>query len=238
MFPELQDYGIILLCAALFGFIILEIYNTGRDLGIPNFYKSHVEQIFHYISVAILVFSYSLVAIYVLLTFSNQENVFTNIVKVFFTSLERSHELGIISTESYGTILKFLIYSTMFAFYYTIFYVIVLILGIFSRYNSMLRTYVYLKGKNEPSKFVRLITETDDFFFFEKEEVFRLNLWEAIRKEDIVRIETITGHTRFNIMYEKLINWIRKKITRKQKTADKIVGSEEEGGKEEKEEGK
>jgi len=54
MFPELQDYGIIFLCVALFGFIILDIYKTGRDLGIPNFYKSYIEQIFHYISVAIL----------------------------------------------------------------------------------------------------------------------------------------------------------------------------------------
>jgi hypothetical protein len=237
MFPELQDYGIIFLCVALFGFIILDIYKTGRDLGIPNFYKSHIEQFFHYISVAILVFSYSLVAIsFILLTAPNQENVFTNIVKIFFTFFERSHELGIISTESYEAILKFFIYSAFFSIYYLIFYSIVLILGLFSRYNSRLRTNVYLKGKNEPIKFVGLITETDDFFFFEKEEGFQLNLWKAIRKDDIACVETITAPTRFNIMGEKLINWIRKKLTRKQKTADKIVGSEEERGEEKKDE--
>ena len=122
-----------------------------------------------------------------------------------------------------------------FSIYYIIFYCIVFTLGLFSRYNSMLRTNVYLKGKNEPVKFVSLITETDDFFFFEKEGL-RLNLWEAIRKDDIVRIETITAPTRFNIMGEKLINWIRKKLPSEQKTADKIVGSEEEGGEEKKDE--
>jgi len=233
MFPELQDYGIIFLCVALFGFIILDIYRTGRDLGIPNFYKSYIEQIFHCISVAILAFSFSLVAIFLLLKAPNQENVFTNIVKAFFTAFERSQELGIISTESYEIILKFFIYSVYFSIVYIPFYAIVLGLGLVSRYNSKLRTNVYLKGKNEPIRFVSLITVTDDFFFFEKEGR-QLNLWEAIRKEDIIRIETITAPTRFSIMYKELIDWIRKKLSSKQKTADKIVGSEEEGGRREK----
>jgi len=183
------------------------------------------------------VFSFSLVVIFLLLTAQNQENFFTNIVKAFFTVLERSHELGVISAEGYETIIKFFIYSAFFSFYYIIFYCIVFILGLFSRYNSMLRTNVYLQGKKEPIKFVSLITETDDFFFFEKEGL-QLNLWEAIRKDDIVRVETITGQSRFNIMGEKLVNGMRKKSHSKQKTADKIVGSEEKKDEEEKEEGK
>jgi len=43
MFPELQDYGLIFLLLAVFGFIVLDIFKTGQQWGIPNFYKSNIE---------------------------------------------------------------------------------------------------------------------------------------------------------------------------------------------------
>ena len=99
-------------------------------------------------------------------------------------------------------ILKVFAFSAFFAFNYIILYSILLALGIFSRFNSMLRTNVYLKGKTEPIRFVNLITETNDFFFFEKEE--GINLWEAIRRENIERIETIKSSTKFEIILTNL----------------------------------
>lgn len=202
MIPDLQDYGIIFLSIAIFGFIVLDIYKTGQGLGIPFYFRTHLEKIFHYISVAVLLFSFSLVFMSLILTAPNQENIFTNIVKAFFATFQRSHELGIISDESYIVILKVFAFSAFFAFNYIILYFILLALGIFSRFNSMLRTNVYLKGKNEPIRFVNLITETNDFFFFEKEE--GINLWEAIRRENIERIETIKSSTKFEIILTNL----------------------------------
>lgn len=208
MIPDLQDYGIIFLSIAIFGFIVLDIYKTGQGLGIPFYFKSNLEKIFHYISVTVLLFSFSLVIINMLLiTAPNQDNFFINFIKSFFDVFQRSHEFGFISDESYIIILKFFAFSNFFAVNYIILYFILLVLGIFSRYNSMLRTNVYLKEKTVPLRFVKLITETEDFFFFEKEE--KINLWEAIRRENIDRIETITSSTKFEIIFTNLIKSIQ-----------------------------
>ena len=142
-----------------------------------------------------------------LITAPNQENFFINFIKSFFDVFQRSHEFGFISDESYIIILKFFAFSNFFAVNYIILYFILLVLGIFSRYNSMLRTNVYLKEKTVPLRFVKLITETEDFFFFEKEE--KINLWEAIRRENIDRIETITSSTKFEIIFTNLIKSIQ-----------------------------
>ena len=214
MFPEVQDYGIIFILLAVFGFIILDTYKTGRDFGIPDIYKSTIDHFFHYISVAFIVSSLLVVLIALLLTAPDQENVFTNVVKAFFTGLERAHELEIINTENYETILNVFIYYSFFAPIYIIFYFFALILGLLSRYTSNFWINVHFKENTEPIKFVGIITETEDFFFFEKEE---FNKWEAVRKDDIVRIERITAPARVEILMDKIL----KKLRSRKKPTDK-----------------
>jgi hypothetical protein len=199
MFPDLQDYGLIFVSLAVFGFIILDIFKTGQYWGIPNFYKSNIEKFFHYVSTAILFLSFSLVFIGLALSSPNQENTITKFIKGFFTVFDKIHESGIVSDGSYTIVLKIFAISSFFAFIYIIIYFIVFFSGIYLQLGKAIQLNVFLRDKSEPVKFAGFVSESDDFFFFLK--MNGINLWEAIRKEDIARIETIKTRS-------QLENWI------------------------------
>lgn len=202
MFPELQDYGLIFVSLAVFGFIILDIFKTGQYWGIPNFYKSNIEKFFHYfhyVSTAILFLSFSLVFIGLSISSPNQENTITKFIKGFFTVFDKIHESGFVSDGSYTIVLKIFAISSFFAFIYIILYFIVFFSGIYLQLGSAIQLNVFLRNQIEPKKFAGFVSESDDFFFFLK--INGINLWEAIRKEDIERIETIKARS-------QLENWI------------------------------
>lgn len=189
MFPDLQDYGLIFISLAVFGFIVLDIYKTGQYLGIPDFYKSNIEKFFHYISIAILVLSFSLFFIAFVITAPNQGNIITESVIEFFYIYEKIYESGVIREESYITSLNIYLLATYFAVIYIVAYVFIFSFGLFIHYFRTIQLNVFLVGKREPIKFAGLLSESDDFFYFLK--TGRINLWEAIRKDDISRIETV-----------------------------------------------
>lgn len=213
MFPELQDYGLIFLLLAVFGFIVLDIFKTGQQWGIPNFYKSNIEIFFHYISTAILVLSFIFVFIGLALGSPNPDNVITKFIKDIFNLFDKMHELGFISDGSIMIIGKILVYSTIFAFFYIMLYVVVFYLGIYFRISSAIQLNVFFKdNQSNPKKFSGFITETDDFFFFLKNE--GINLWEAVRKDDIAGIETIKERPRLDNWIFGLITWILKIVNK------------------------
>lgn len=195
MFPDLQDYGLIFISLAVFGFIILDIYNTGKYWSIPDFYKSNIEKFFHYISIAILVLSFSLVIIGWVITASNQGNIITESVKEFFYTFKKMYEIGIISEESYIASLKIYIFASYVAVVYIIAYIFIFLFGLFIHYLRTIQLNVFLVGKSEPIKFAGLLSESDDFFYFLK--MGGINLWEAIRKDDISRIETVHAPSQY-----------------------------------------
>ena len=58
--------------------------------------------------------------------------------------------------------------------------------------------------------FSSLITESDDFFFFLKDD--GTNLWKAIRKDDVLGFERIVGRSRLGIWGQDLIQSLRNQI--------------------------
>lgn len=213
MFPELQDYGLIFLLLAVFGFIVLDIFKTGQQWGIPNFYKSNIEIFFHYVSTAILVLSFIFVLIGLALSSPNPDNVITKFIIDIFNIFDKIHELGLISDGSIMMIGKILVFSTFFAFLYIFLYFVVFYLGVYFRISSAIQLNVFLKdNQSNHKKFSGLITETDDFFFFLKNE--GINLWEAVRKDDIAGIETIKGRPRLDNWIFGLIIWIKKIVNK------------------------
>lgn len=221
MFPELQNYGLIFLLLAVFGFIILDIFKTGQQWGIPNFYKSNIEIFFHYVSTAILVLSFIFVFIGLAISSPNPDNAITNFLKDIFNIFDKIHEFGLISDGSIMIIGQILVFSTFFSFLYIILYGVVFYLGVFFRISSAIQLNVFLKDnqRSNPKNFSGLITENDDFFFFLKNE--GINLWEAVRKDDIAGIETIKGRPRLDnwifgliIGIQKIVNKLRIRLKR------------------------
>lgn len=206
MFPELQDYGLIFVSLAVFGFIILDIFKTGQYRGIPNFYRTTVEKFFHYVSTAILALSVILVLIGISLTAPNRENTIAEFIKGFFDIFDKFHEFGIVSDEGYSVAINIFALASLFAFIYIILYAIIFYMGIYYRIINTIQLSVFLRNRSEPIKFAGLITESDDFFFFLKKEGF--NLWEAIRKDDITRIDTIKVHSALDRWIMDKVNWV------------------------------
>ncbi len=215
MFPELQDYGLIFVSLAVFGFIILDIFKTGQYWGIPDFYKSNIEKFFHYVSTAVLFLSFALVFIGLAISSPNQENAITKFVKGIFTIFDKFRELGILSDDSYTIVVKIVAFSSFFAFLYILLYGFVFFSGLYIRLGSAIQLNVFLKEKNEPIKFTSLITESDDFLFFIKNE--GINLWEAIRKDDIVRIETVKARSRLENWISDLIYSVKVYFTKRRR---------------------
>lgn len=124
MLSELQDYGLIFILLAVFGFIILDIFKTGQYWGIPDFYKSNIEKFFHYISTAILFLSFSLVFLVLTISSPNQENAITKFAKSFLTIFDKFHELGILTNDSYALVVRVVVFSSFFLPFFISFYIL------------------------------------------------------------------------------------------------------------------
>lgn len=182
LFDILEDYGLILLALAAFGFMVSDAFKMGRYWGIP-IYRNDIEKVFHYISNAIT----AIIVIFVMFLYFLINYPKNLLIENFGTYIQK---VGI--TEN---ILIGLFY---FTFIYIIFYIFAIGVGFWLstifHYIKALWINVYLIDNKEPKKFAGFITESKDFFFFQKNEL----LWEAIRKDQIVRIETIQAKGRIN----------------------------------------
>ena len=211
MFPELQDYGLIFAFLAVFGFIVSDIYKTGQYYGIPNFYKSSVEKILHYISTAILVLSFILVFMWLSILSPNKENAITKFVNELISIVGEIIEIGIMGGENNIIIVQIFGSASLLAFFYIFIYTIVFLSGAFIQKMNVIHLNVFLKSDpNKAKPFSSLIKESDDFFFFLKDD--GTNLWKAIRKEDVSSFERIVGRSRFGIWGQDLIQSLRNQI--------------------------
>ncbi|MGB8217785.1 MAG: hypothetical protein WCE94_10840 [Candidatus Methanoperedens sp.] len=173
---QLQDYGLILLAFAAFGFIVSDAFKMGRSWGIP-IYRNDIEKIFHYISNAIS----AIIVIFVVILYFVLKYFQSPLIKDFISYIQT---VGITETFIEGLFFFTLIYSVL--------YISAVIAGLYMKvifhYIKGLMINVYLTGETEPEKFAGLITESKDFFFFQKDDIA---LWVAIKKDQIVRMETI-----------------------------------------------
>lgn len=176
---QLEDYGLILLALAAFGFIVSDAYNMGRYWGIP-INRNDIEKVFHYIANGII----AIVVIFVMFLYFII-NYPISPVTVDFTSYIQ--KVGITSDILLGLFYFTLIYSVL----YILTFLVGFYLSLVFHYIKALWINVYFID-NTNKKFAGFITESKDFFFFQKDEL----LWEAIRKDRIMRIETIKDKSR------------------------------------------
>lgn len=188
MFSELQDFGLIIIFLSAFGFIVVDAFRIGRYWGIPDLYRSNIERIFHYLSIAILAII-GVIFVFTFLIAKYPSDFIVRNVSIFFLKLG-------LTDENYITLFSL-------SFMYLFFYSIAFLLGMgFSYLRAIWIDVSFLeKGEVKTKTFAGLITESNDFYFFEKEDNM---LWEAIRKNDIIRMERIRKSSRFIRDFKKL----------------------------------
>ncbi len=85
MLEFLGELGIVFILLALFGFIIKDAFQFGLTLKPPSLYKTYILSLFHYVSIALYVLSFSTALFIMILASPNQENMITS----FFNSILR-----------------------------------------------------------------------------------------------------------------------------------------------------
>ncbi len=197
MFSEIQDFGLILISLAAFGFIVTDAFKTGLHWRVPDMYRNNSEKIFHYVSNAFLTVFALLSVLGIVFFIFNYYFPQDPFVTIFNNSFKK---LGF-TNEIYPV-------AIVLSWFYTIFYMIAVILGISSRYLNDIWINVFISNEENPIVFKGFISETEDFFFFEKEEGI---LVEAIRKDKIERIESIFTTSSFRRDWNSLLNRLRKR---------------------------
>jgi hypothetical protein len=197
MFSEIQDFGLILISLAALGFIVTDAFKTGLYWRVPDMYRNNPDKIFHYVSNAFLTI-FALLSVLGLVFFNLNiyfsQDPFINIFNNFFKDL--------------GFTNKTYIVASILSCFYILFYIFVFMLGVSSRYLNDIWINVFISNEEKPRVFKGFISETDDFFFFEKEEGI---LVEAIRKDKIERIESIYTTSSFRKEWNGLLNRLRKR---------------------------
>lgn len=169
-------YSIILIGFAIFGFILYDIMKTGQHAGIPNPYKTDIDFFFHYVSTGLLGISIFILILVIPL------NGF--VVRSFDVFLQQA----IFDEATLLDIAKLLAIGAYLSMGYIIFYMSIFLIGVYFRFTNGIWVKVEFNG-DENKTFNRFICESDDFYFFEDKENFRL--WEGRKKTDIKRMTAV-----------------------------------------------
>jgi hypothetical protein len=210
MIFDFLSYGFLFIILAIFGFVIKDIVNLSQYWNFPDDYKSDTERFFNYISTAILIIAFATVLLTPSFT-SKEPGVAYNFLNVTANTITNLHQMNYISNETYSGIIEdfslSLVGIIIFSWVYIFIYVIAFSYGLILRYSKAYGVSVVLKSNPEtPEIFRELIRESDEFFFFEKDS--GINLWTAIKKEDIIRMEMVDLPTRSNKILMKIGNKI------------------------------
>jgi hypothetical protein len=184
-------YSIILIGLAFSGFIISHMFSLGQHAGIPNPYKSDLEVFFHHVSVGLL----GIAILILILAFP--------LIKFVQASGETFLELGILDQDSATSFIKIFAVLVYFSMGYLILFGVIFYCGVFARFGNAIWIEVEFTD-NTKKKFNRYICESDDYYYFEDKDQFRL--WEGIKKSDVIRISGLQGESRITL-------WMRDAVT-------------------------
>lgn len=208
MFPELTGLGLTFVVIAIFGYIISDTFKSVRNLGIPDTYRGDLENFFHYFSKGIIALSFLIFVTFSALASPNPENLITKSLYEFINVFEKFHEMGIVSDYYYTLIPKIYILAVFPSIALLIIWMITFFSSLFLKFSQGFGVKVFLKGKEQPLEALDLISETDQFFYISKQG----NLWAAIRKDNIERIEAVHTPSLFDTMLQKSILKIIERI--------------------------
>jgi len=213
---DFLNFGFLFIVLALFGFVVKDIVNLSQYWNFPDDYKSDTERFFNYISTALLIIAFATILLSPFII-SKDPNIVNNFLNATSTSVNTLHDSQYISDETYAGIIQntslAILGVVIFSYLYIFIYLIAFFFGVLLRYTKAYGVNVFLKSDpNSPVPFRELIRESEQFFFFEK--MGGLNMWVAIRKEDVVRMDMITSPSRAENFCSNLNNILSQKFPR------------------------
>jgi len=187
---DLIDFGFLIISLAVIGYILKDAFFFYRKYTTPYELQKGEDRIFSYISIAILVISFVWLGILVIL--KNEPGYLQNIQPIL-EGFQTILDMKLISAEQISISLfyfiSFLYLFTILAFF------IALVLGIAFVYIDRNAISVTLSENSDTGKeFKRIICESEDFVYVESLDNFRN--WEAIRKDEIKKINNIIVDSR------------------------------------------
>jgi hypothetical protein len=184
----LPEIGIIFFVLALFGFILHDAFNSGFSPKPHNLYHSYVLTIFHYVSIALFVLSFSVSLFIMILAAPNQNNAITQFFNMIFQTIQNFENQHLLDAGFTKTVTNDLILSFFPAFFYFVVISIVMFSGNLTRFLNKIWVKVWLSD-TEFKEFPKIISDDDNFFYFVHPE--NVTFWTAIRKSDIKQIEVV-----------------------------------------------
>jgi len=207
---NLIDYSIIVIGLAIFGFLIRDNFYLYRKYCKPYELKNSTDNLFSNISLAIFIIACCLITINMFIL-PNPELL--HIFEPTLTDFETLVEHGIITqSELFAYISTIIFYGKIliiFSYIYVIVIFITMVVGLIAVYIDLKGVKVFFNGPENSKEYKRIICESNDFVYLEKFENFRE--WEAIKKSDILKIESIETKSRFDrYIIKKFSDFINK----------------------------
>jgi hypothetical protein len=196
---DLIDYGIIIIILAVMGYALKDAFYFYRKFSIPYEVKDQGDQLYGYISLALLILFVCL-GLFAQVLKSNPDMAISFFTP-FFQGLESiTSGIGMSNTEVSSYFANILISFYLFNWFVVFFALaigIAMILGLISIYLDTIAIEVqFIDSKQPPKVYKRIIVESDYFFYFEIIEDFRN--WESVRKNEILTIKRIFTKSKFD----------------------------------------
>jgi|GEM_PF-4901566 len=188
---DLIDISFIIIAIAIIGFIAKDSFYLSRRSNVPYELRDESEKLFSNITIGILIISVCwMLIITLVLPIPDLANA---LVRPIFDQMVKLANTGIISPEMVNeTIKNIIIFGNFLSIASLIFIGLIFvstIAGIIAMYMDKRAILVTLTNNRESLKFLRIIKESEDYFYFQSLKNFRQ--WEAIPKTEVLRIKNI-----------------------------------------------
>jgi len=193
MLDFLPDLGLAFLGLAFFGFILKDSFNWEVTIKPPTMYKSYVSTIFHFVSIALYVIAVLIVFIVVFLAAPNQNNPFSQFLGALLQIAQGFENAGGVQHGFTLSIKNGLALAFFPAFFYVAIVSLTVIAGRYIRFINP--NWVKIELKDETREYPKIIADDDIFFYFEQPD--NSDLWEAVKKVDIQKMEIVKHPSKF-----------------------------------------
>jgi hypothetical protein len=193
MFEFLPDLGLAFLGLAFFGFVLKDSFNWEVTVKPPTMYKSYLSTIFHFVSIALFVIAVSIVFIVLILAAPNQNNPFTQFLVGLLQIVQTFETLGGLQ-QGFTLSIK---NGLVLAFFPAFFYVAIVSLTVMAGRNIRFLNpnWIKIRLNYETREYPKIIADDEIFFYFEQPN--NSDLWEAIKKTDIQKMEIVKHRSKF-----------------------------------------
>jgi len=207
MIEFLGQLGILFIILAFFGFVIKDAFQSGLSFKPPNFFKTYLQSLFHYVSIGLFFLSFILIIFILILASPNQDNFFTQSLNIIVELLQNFENNEILSKGFTKQLFDYFALSFVPALIYFFFISAVIIAGRISRLIS--DNWIKISfSDNTDDTFPKLIWEDDTFIYVSDKKIE--NNWIALRKNLVHKIESVKHQSQFQDKFQFFLSTLKR----------------------------